>query len=206
MDGSVWLKPGAAVAYRGEIAFERLPTLGADSLTHAVMRETAPLVRAVGAGRLYCAQHGSHIRTIKLSGERIVVSWHDLVAFEQSLNFEAALVSHGVGIAAGGLVVVTLEGNGFLALATHGRPLTLLVAPGHPVSTDPHATLAWSAELTPTLKTDLTWRSAIAHGGHEPFQMRFEGSGFVVVQPYEDPTRFGLDRNPIRKVLSLVAG
>ena len=29
VDGGVWLTPGAAVAYRGEIRFERLPTLGA---------------------------------------------------------------------------------------------------------------------------------------------------------------------------------
>lgn len=206
VDGGIWLKPGAAIAYRGEMTFERLPTLGAASLKTAVLRETAPLVRAAGRGRLYCAQHGAHIRAVRLTGERIVVAWHDLVAFEESLRFEAALVSHGVGIAAGGLVAVTLDGHGCFALATHGRPLTLAVTPGQPVSTDPHATLAWSAGLTPTLKTDLTWRSAIGHGGCEPFQMLFQGSGFVVVQPYEDPSRFHLGANPIRKVISLVAG
>lgn len=206
VNGSVWLKPGAAIAYRGEITFERLPTLGAASLKTAVLRETAPLVRAAGTGRLYCAQHGAHIRTVRLAGERIVVAWHDLVAFEESLRFEAALVSHGIGIAAGGLVAVTLDGHGCFALAAHGRPLTLPVTSGQAVSTDPHATLAWSAGLTPTLKTDLTWRSAIGHGGFEPFQMLFQGSGFVVVQACEDPSRFQLGKNPIRKVISLVAG
>ena len=46
MDGGVWLKPGAAVAYRGDLTFERLPTLGAGSVQDAVLREAAPLVRA----------------------------------------------------------------------------------------------------------------------------------------------------------------
>jgi uncharacterized protein (AIM24 family) len=206
VDGGVWLKPGAAVAYRGEIRFERLPTLGAASAKNALLREAAPLVRASGAGRLYCGRHGAHVRTVRLTGECIVVSWHALVAFEDSLSFETALVSHGVSLAAGGLVVVTLAGHGSFALATHGRPLTLQVTPGGPVSTDPHATLAWSAALTPTLKTDLSWRSAFGHGGQEPFQMFFDGTGFVVVQPYEDASRFGPGPHPIRKVISLVAG
>jgi uncharacterized protein (AIM24 family) len=206
VDGGVWLKPGAAIAYRGDIGFERLPTIDARSLKDAVLREAAPLVRAIGKGRLYCGHHGSHARVVRLGGEAICVAWEDLLAFEESLVFETTFVGHGVGIAAGGLVVVTLSGYGALAIATHGRPLTLPVAPGHPVCTDPHATLAWSAALTPALKTDLSWRSVFGHGGHEPVQMLFEGTGFVVVQPYEDPSRFGVRVNPLKRIASLVTG
>lgn len=206
VDGSVWLKPGAAIAYRGDIAFERLPTLRAESVLDAVLRETAPLVRAVGKGRLYCGHHGAHLRTVQLRGESIIVSWQDLVAFDQSLSFESMLLGHGVGLAAGGLVVVRLSGHGSFAVATHGRPITLDVSPGHPVSTDPYATIAWSADLSPTLKLDVTWRSTLGHGGHEPVQMSFDGSGFVIVQPYEDPSRFGLGPHPVRRVASLFAG
>lgn len=206
IDGCVWLKPGAAIGYRGDIAFERLPVLRAESVMDAVLRETAPLVRAVGKGRLYCGFHGAHLRVVQLTGESIVVSWQDLVAFQQSLTFESMLLGHGVGLAAGGLVVVRLSGHGSFAVATHGRPITLEVAPGHPVSTDPHATIAWSGDLTPALKLDVTWRSAIGHGGHEPVQMLFDGAGFVVVQPHEDPSRFGLGAHPIRRVASLLAG
>jgi uncharacterized protein (AIM24 family) len=204
VDGGVWLKPGAAVAYRGNIRFERLPTLNADSLQHAVMREAAPLVRASGRGRVYCGRHAAHVRTVRLNGESIVLSWHDLVAFEESLTFDATLVGHGVGIAAGGLVVLRLSGHGAFAMATHGRPLTLPVAPGEPVSTDPHATIAWSASLEPALKTDLSWRTAIGHGGQEPVQMFFDGTGFVIVQPYEDASRIPMDPHPIRKLASLL--
>jgi uncharacterized protein (AIM24 family) len=206
VDGGVWLKPGAAIAFRGDILFERRPTLHARSLADAAMREAAPLVRAVGRGRLYCAQHGSNVHVVRLTGESIVVAWQDLLAFEESLDFATSMVGHGIGIAAGGLAATTLSGRGALAIATHGQPLTLDVGPDNPLTTDPHATLAWSAGLKPTLKTDLSWRSVFAHGGHEPVQMRFEGRGTVLVQPYEDPSRFAVKGNPLKRLAVKIAG
>jgi uncharacterized protein (AIM24 family) len=206
VDGGVWLKPGAAIAYRGPIRFERLPTLGAGSLVDAAMRELSPIVRGVGRGRLYCANHGAHVRVIRLAGETINVVSHDLIAFEDSLLFEPHVAAHGIGVAAGGLIIMKLSGHGALAIASHGEPLTLSVAADDPVSTDPHATIAWSGDLTPTLKTDLNWRSLFGHGGHEPVQMFFEGEGFVMVQPFEDPRRISLGRDSIQKLSSLVAG
>lgn len=202
VDGAVWLKPGAAIAYRGDLSFERLPTAGAHSMQEAAVRELNPLVRARGRGRLFCGHHGCHVHVIELAGETITVSWVELLAFEESLHFEAGLVEHGVGIAAGGLVAVKLTGCGCVAITAHGTPLTLRVAPGDPVSTDPHATLAWSDQLTPRLKTDVSWRSLFGHGGQEPVQMLFEGSGFVVVQPFEDPRRFTFRGNPVEGVLT----
>lgn len=202
VNGGVWLKPGAAIAYRGELVFARRATLDAASATDAVLRETAPLVRAVGRGRLYCAHRGSHVRVVRLDGESIVVAWPDLLAFEEALEFRPRMVGHGVGIAAGGLVAVTLSGHGSVALVTHGKPLSLRVLPGQPVSTDPHATLAWSATLAPTLKLDVSWRSIVGHGGQEPVQMHFDGDGFVIVQPFKDPSRLdGVD--PVKRLTSL---
>jgi uncharacterized protein (AIM24 family) len=204
VDGGVWLKPGAAIAYRGALTFERLPTLDASSLNDAMMREAAPLVRAAGKGRLYCASHAAYAHVVRLEGQAIVVAWQDLLAFEESLTFAMSLVGHGVGVAAGGLVSVQLSGHGSFAMGTHGEPLTLNVTPDNPISTDPHATLAWSADLSPALKTDLSWRSMIAHGGHEPLQMYFSGAGFVVVQPFEDPSGLSLHGNPIKQIKKLV--
>ncbi len=206
VDGGVWLKPGAAIAYRGCIQFERLATLSGHSPRQALLREVAPLVRAIGKGRLYCAHHGAHACVVRLTGETILVSSEDLLAFEESLAFETSLVGDGVGVAAGGLAVVRLSGHGALALASHGAPLTLRVEPGEPVCTDPHATLAWSDTLTPVLKMDMSWRSVFAHGGHEPVQMRFEGSGFVMVQPYERPSRIGATAAPLKQLASRVVG
>jgi uncharacterized protein (AIM24 family) len=205
LNGGVWIKPGAAIAHRGDITFTRLPTAAAPSLRAAAMREAAPLVRASGTGLLYCAHRGAHVHVITLADEAIVVSAQELLALETSLDFEMSLLGHGLGLAAGGLVVATLRGSGSFALLTHGETLTLNVTPGKPVFTDPHATVAWSAALTPALRTDLTWRSAIAHGGQEPVQMFFEGDGFVIVQPYEDAARLTPRENPLGALTKLLA-
>jgi uncharacterized protein (AIM24 family) len=190
VDGGVWLKPGAAVAYRGDIAFERRPTLEATSLEDAAMREFSPLVRASGRGRVYCGHRGEHVWPVNLNGETMFVAAPDLLAFEDSLSFKMMLLDEGLSVAAGGLVIVRLSGHGSLALGTHGEPLSLQVAPDMPVSTDPHATLAWSDGVKPSLRTDLSWRSVFRHGGSEPVQMFFEGHGVVLVQPYKDAARF----------------
>jgi uncharacterized protein (AIM24 family) len=192
VDGGVWLKPGAAVAYRGDLRFERLPTLKGRNLRDMIRRELVPLVRAVGRGRLYCAHHGWHLRILRLVDEALCVSTEEFLAFEETLEHEIFLVGKGIGLTAGGLFGIRFAGTGALAFAVHGSPLTLPVTPANPVSTDPHATLAWSAGLIPELKMDLNWRSVFRHGGAEPFQMFFEGEGFVVVQPTEDPARFRL--------------
>jgi uncharacterized protein (AIM24 family) len=206
IDGSVWIRPGAAVAYRGDLHFERLATLEAGSFGDALVRETAPLVRASGRGRLYCGHHGAHAHVVRLEDEGLVVTWAALLAFESTLDRASALVGHGVGLAAGGLVGVTLTGSGAFALAAHGEPVTLAVSPGEPLNTDPHATLAWSPSLTPRLKTDLSWRSAFGHGGSEPVQMHFEGQGYVLVQPFEQPAAIDLRPHPIKRVAKLVTG
>ena len=192
LDGGVWLKPGAAIAYRGDLRFERLPTLKGRNLKDMVRRELVPLVHAVGRGRLYCAHHGWHLRVLHLAGETLCLSAEEFLAFEETLDHEIFLIGKGIGLTAGGLFGVRFSGTGALAFAVHGSPLTLPVTPTNPVSTDPHAILAWSGGLVPELKMDLSWRSVFRHGGREPFQMFFEGEGFVVVQPAEDPARFRL--------------
>jgi uncharacterized protein (AIM24 family) len=204
VDGGVWLRPGAAIAYRGDLKFERLPTIDAETAKDAALRELTPLVQAVGQGRLYCAPHGGHL--VRLTGETVFVVWEELLAFEETLHFETTFVGHRLSLTAGGLVAVKLSGHGTFAVAIHGNPLVLPVTPDRPVSTDPHATLAWSGDLTWSLKTDLSWRSVFRHGGQEPFQMFFEGTGHVVVQPHEDPSRAKLHLNPLKRITSLFTG
>ena len=205
VDGGVWLKPGAAIAYRGQLLFERLPTLAARSLSDAAIREVSPLVRASGKGRLYCACRGLHVPSASTS-KRSSLFRRTCSLSRNRFHSKRCWWGTALGVAAGGLTAVELSGHGALAVATHGDPLTLSVTPDAPLSTDPHATLAWSGSLTPSLKTDLGWRSAFRHGGAEPVQMRFEGTGFVVVQPYEDPSRFVIKFNPLARIKSLIAG
>ena len=90
------------------------------------------------------------------------------------------------GIVSGGLFNVRLEGSGMIAITTHYDPLTLRVTPGKPVFTDPNATVAWSGSLAPELKTDVSLKTFFGRGSGESIQMKFEGDGFVVVQPFEE--------------------
>ncbi|MCB1078595.1 MAG: AIM24 family protein, partial [Verrucomicrobiae bacterium] len=54
------------------------------------------------------------------------------------------------------------------------------------VFTDPNATIAWSANLEPKFKSDISFKTFLGRSSGETFQMHFEGDGFVVVQPYEE--------------------
>jgi uncharacterized protein (AIM24 family) len=200
VDGSIWLRPGSAIAYRGEFSFERLPTLKGDSLEEMVLRELTPLARAVGKGRIYCAQRGYTLRILQLAGGEICINGGSILAFEDTLQFEMSVIGHGVSAAAGGLFIVRLWGSGKLAFAVHGDLLTMQVTSDTPVITDPHATLAWSGELEPELKTGLSWKSLFRHGGGEPFQMLFRGNGFVAVQPSKEPAKW----KPGKKLKSLI--
>jgi uncharacterized protein (AIM24 family) len=86
----------------------------------------------------------------------------------------------------GGLFNVKLSGRGLIAITTHYEPITLLVKPGEPVLTDPNATVAWSGNLTPNFKTDISLKTLLGRHSGESFQMEFTGDGFVVIQPYEE--------------------
>ena len=78
------------------------------------------------------------------------------------------------------------EGAGMLAITSHYDPMTLKVSPGNPVYTDPNATIAWSGNLSPELKTDISLKTFFGRGSGESIQMKFEGEGFVVAQPFEE--------------------
>jgi uncharacterized protein (AIM24 family) len=183
----VWIKRGSVVAYHGDLKFHLEPVMQAEAvhldagpIRSALKREAVPLTRAVGQGRLYLSNDGTHSRVLSLGDETIFVSASDLLAFETTLDHEIRLLGE-IGLLAGGLLVVKLSGHGQVAISVHGEPLTLRVSPSDPVSTDPGATLAWTAGLWPELKTDLDAGSLIAHGGGQPIQMRFAGHGHVIV-------------------------
>ncbi|RLG32142.1 AIM24 family protein, partial [Methanosarcinales archaeon] len=81
---------------------------------------------------------------------------------------------------------VRLEGEGMIAITTHSDPVTLIVKPGEPVFTDPNATVAWSSNLAPDLKADISLKTLVGRTSGETIQMKFDGDGFVVIQPFEE--------------------
>jgi len=92
---------------------------------------------------------------------------------------------------AGGLFSLKLSGTGYVAITTHGKPLALGVGPGYPLFTDPNATVAWSDGLKTTVKADVNLKTLIGRASGETLQMRFDGQGFVIMQPYEEVVAAG---------------
>jgi uncharacterized protein (AIM24 family) len=189
LDGEVWSKMGAMISYIGDFKFERERVLEhglSKMFKKALTGEGTQLMKAIGKGRLYLADQGKKVTIFDLKDESICVNGNDLLAFEPTINWDIHLMRKMAGIMSGGLFNVTLQGRGKVAITTHFEPLTLLVKPGETVYTDPHATVAWSGNLTPEFKTDISFRTFIGRGSGESIQMAFSGEGFVIIQPYEE--------------------
>ncbi len=135
---------------------------------------------------MYLADMGKKISILHLTADAVCVNGNDLLAFEESLSWDIKLMRKVSAMLAGGLFNVRLEGTGLVAITTHYDPVTLIVKPNAPVRTDPNATVAWSGNLSPEFKTDISLKSFLGRGSGESIQMEFNGDGFVVVQPYEE--------------------
>lgn len=185
----VWAKTGSMISYTGQIKFEREKMLehGVGMMfKKAFTGEGTSLMKATGNGRLYLADQGKKITIFDLNNESITVNGNDLLAFEPSIDWDIKLMRKVAGMMSGGLFNVTLRGTGKVAITTHFEPLTLLVRPGESVITDPNATVAWSGDLTPEFRTDISFRTFIGRGSGESIQMEFKGEGFVIIQPFEE--------------------
>jgi len=189
LNDMVWTKAGAMVAYRGDIKFTREGILEhglGKLLKKTISGEGAQLTKAEGRGTLYLADSGKKISILNLKNESLFVNGSDLLAFEDQIVWDIRIMKTITGMLSGGLFNVKLEGTGMIAITTHHDPITLRVSSDKPVFTDPNATVAWSGELSPELKTDISVKTFLGRGSGESVQMKFEGEGFVVIQPYEE--------------------
>ncbi|KQM43905.1 AIM24 family protein [Chryseobacterium sp. Leaf201] len=189
---SVWTKAGSMVGYVGSVNFERQGMFSGglgNLLKKAISGEGARLMKAEGTGKLYVADEGKKVRILYLNNEAVCVNGNDVLAHEQSIKSDITMLKSIAGVMSGGLFQVRLSGTGHIAITTHGDPLTLMVTPDSPVFTDPNATVAWSGNLSPELKTNVSLKSLIGRGSGEEFQMKFSGSGWVLIQPYEEVYR-----------------
>ena len=182
-------KAGSMVAYTGAIDFKREGMLSkglGGLLKKAISGEGATLMHATGTGKLYLADEGKKVKIIKLQNESIFVNGNDVLALEDTISNEIKMLKSVAGMLSGGLFQVKLSGTGYIAITTHGEPILLKVSANQPVYTDPNATVAWSENLTPNIKTNITFGSFIGRGSGESFQLEFLGEGWVLVQPYEE--------------------
>jgi uncharacterized protein (AIM24 family) len=189
LNGSVWTKMGSMISYRGTVKFTREKILEqgiGNLLKKSISGEGTRLTKAEGQGQVYLADSGKKITILSLNNESIIVNGNDLLAFEPSINYQISMMRKMSSMIAGGLFNVRLEGSGMVAFTTHYDPITLMVSPGLPVTTDPNATVAWSGNLEPKFKTDVSFKTFLGRGSGESIQTEFEGQGFVVIQPFEE--------------------
>lgn len=187
--GLVWTKMGSMIAYRGDVSFVREKILEhgiGKLLKRGLSGEGARLTKAEGNGKLYLADEGKKITLLNLANDAIVVNGSDLLAFQDGIQWDIKIMKKVSAMLAGGLFNVRLEGTGLVAITSHYDPIAFRVTPGNPIFTDPNATVAWSGSLTPEFKTDIQLKSLFGRGSGESFQMKFQGEGFVVVQPFEE--------------------
>jgi uncharacterized protein (AIM24 family) len=189
LNGRAWAKAGAMIAYTGQVKFTREGMLEhgvGKALKKMVSGEGTSLMKVEGQGRVYLADKGKKVQVLNLQNETIFVNGNDLLAFENSVNWDIKMMRRMAGLMAGGLFNVRLSGPGMVAITTHYDPLTLQVKPGQTIYTDPNATVAWSGSLTPDFRTDVSFKTFLGRGSGESIQLKFEGSGWVVLQPFEE--------------------
>lgn len=189
LKGRVWAKTGSMVAYTGQVKFTREGVLEhglGTMLKKMVTGEGASLMKMDGQGRVYLAERGKKVQVLNLGSETIFVNGNDLLAFEDTVKWDITMMKRIAGMLTGGLFNIRLTGPGMVAITTHYEPLALQVTPEQPIFTDPNATVAWSGSLSPDIRTDLSLGTFLGRGSGESLQLRFAGSGWVVVQPYEE--------------------
>ena len=189
LNGSVWMKLGSMIGYYGNVKFKRqgLAKQGISMvLKKMVSEEGISLMKAEGEGKVYLADNGKKVRILQLSNESIFINGNDILAIEHSLSYDIKMMKSVAGMVGGGLFNVKVSGTGMLALTTHGDPITLLVTPESALCTDANATVAWDGNLTPDIKTDLSFKNLIGRGTGEGIQLVFSGRGWVVLQPFEE--------------------
>jgi uncharacterized protein (AIM24 family) len=145
------------------------------------------LMKMEGQGKIYLADKGKRVHVLALQGESICVNGNDMLALEPSLDSDITMIKSMAGMMAGGLFNVKISGAGLAAITTHGDPVLLPVsrATGD-VFTDPNATVAWSGNLNPDMRTDVSLGTLFGRASGESVQMKFSGEGWVLVQPYEE--------------------
>jgi len=189
VDGKIIAKVGSMIAYDGDLSFTGKSSAegGLTGMIKSKMTsEGTPVMEIEGQGHVYLADQEKKIQILELgAGESISVNGNDVLAFEDRVDYKISTIGSIGGASAGGLLNVFLSGPGTVAITTHGDPLVL----SPPVRTDPDATVAWSSNLSPSLKSERSLKDSIGQSSGETYQMSFEGrEGFVVVQPYEERT------------------
>ena len=182
---SVMAKNGAMVAYQGEVSFEHKGGGLGKFLKKAATGESLTLMEARCSGELFLAHQAMLVHVLRLDQDSITVNGENILAFETDIEWDVTRVKGGsAGMLAGGLFNIHLRGTGLVALVSDGEPVKLEIGEA-PTFGDPQAAIAWSGDVSTTLKTEMQAKTLIGMGSGESFQLGFSGQGWVLVQPSE---------------------
>ena len=186
LDGEVFARQGAMVAYQGEIAFAYQGAGGVGRfLKKALTGEGVPLMRCTGRGDLFLAQDGNELHVLDLDGDSVTINGANVLAFEPGLTWDIRRVE-GASALSGGAFNMVFSGTGRLVLSAFGTPV-VLDAGEAPTYADLQSAIAWSSSLQTRLVRTAGASALIGRGSGEAFQLAFAGQGFVVVQASEGP-------------------
>lgn len=182
---AIQAKLGSMVAYQGDVRFEHQGGGLGRFFKKALTGEGVKLMSATGVGDLFLAQDSRKIMVIDLNNERMTVNGDSILAFEGNVDWDIRRVE-GAGRMASGLFNVVLEGTGKVAVTSHGEPV--LLDTNTPTFADPDSAIAWSGGVHTSVRSDVSFKTFLGRGSGETFQVAFEGSGWVLIQPSEGPT------------------
>ncbi|MGW1410182.1 TerD family protein [Streptomyces sp. NPDC002403] len=182
---SVLARQGSMVMYQGKVDFGYKGAGFAGRIVGNATGQEMQLMRCSGRGQVFLAEDGSHLHAIELQGDGICVSAENVLAFDESLQYEVRRIE-GHGIPGGALFTMQFQGTGTVVVKTHGVPVVLPVTPT--TFADCNAVVAWSAASQVIISSQVRLRRN-AYPGHsgETVNLQFRGApgNFIVVQPYE---------------------
>ncbi|MFI1950468.1 TerD family protein [Streptomyces xinghaiensis] len=184
-DRPVLARQGSMVLYQGKVDFGYKGAGFAGRVVGNATGQEMQLMRCTGRGQVFLAEDAAEIHPIELQGDAICVSAENVLAFDESLQYEVRRIE-GHGIPGGALFTMLFQGTGTVVVKTRGTPVVLPVTPT--TFADSNAVVAWSAASQVIISSQVRLRRN-AYPGHsgETVNLQFRGApgNFIVVQPYE---------------------
>ncbi len=182
---AVLARQGSMVMYQGKVDFSHKGAGFTGRIVGNATGQEMQLMRCTGRGQVFLAEDGANLHPIELQGDGICVSAENVLAFDESLQYEVRRIE-GHGIPGGALFTMQFQGTGTVVVKTHGIPVVLPVTPT--TFADANAVVAWSSASQVILSSQVRLRRN-AYPGHsgETVNLQFRGApgNFIVVQPYE---------------------
>ncbi|MFJ6724670.1 TerD family protein [Streptomyces sp. NPDC091281] len=181
----VLARQGSMVLYQGKVDFSYKGAGFAGRIVGNATGQEMQLMRCTGQGQVFLADNSTMLHPIELQGDGICVSAENVLAFDESLQYEVRRIE-GHGIPGGALFTMQFTGTGTIVVKTHGAPVVLPVTPT--TFADCNAVVAWSAAAQVVVSSQVRMRrNAYPGDTGESVNLQFRAApgNFIVVQPYE---------------------